>query len=68
MQKKKIQNKNTEKTDLKKEQQKETKTEDKNDNKDSDKKYVELGTEHCILKKIFKTAYRINSNLLKEFN
>ena len=24
--------------------------------------FVELGTEHCILKKIFKTAYRINSN------
>ena len=38
------------------------------DNKNGDKKYVELGTEHCILKKIFKTAYRINSNLLKEFN
>ena len=30
-----------------------------------DKKCFELGTEHCILKKIFKTAYRINSNLLK---
>ena len=28
------------------------------------KKYVELGTEHCVLKKIFKTANRINSNLL----
>ena len=32
------------------------------------KKNVELGTEHCILKKIFKTACRINSNLLKVFN
>lgn len=40
----------------------------KNNNKDICKKYVELGTEHCILKKIFKTAYRINSNLLKVFN
>ena len=45
------------------------KDEDKKNNKDGgDRKYVELGTEHCILKKIFKTAYRINSNLLKEFN
>ena len=44
------------------------KDEDKTNNKDADRKYVELGTEHCILKKIFKTAYRINSNLLKEFN
>ena len=42
--------------------------EEKNNNKDICKKYVELGTEHCILKKIFKTAYRINSNLLKVFN
>ena len=42
--------------------------EEKNNNKDTCKKYVELGTEHCILKKIFKTAYRINSNLLKVFN
>ena len=42
--------------------------EEKNNNKDVCKKYVELGTEHCILKKIFKTAYRINSNLLKVFN
>ena len=33
---------------------------DNNDNK----KYVDLGTEHCILKKIFKTANRVNSNLL----
>ena len=45
------------------------KEEVKNNNKDEDenedKKFVELGTEHCILKKIFKTAYRINSNLLK---
>jgi len=45
------------------------KEEAKNNNKDEDenedKKFVELGTEHCILKKIFKTAYRINSNLLK---
>ena len=37
-----------------------------NDDKDNnniiedEKKYVELGTEHCILKKIFQTAYRIN--------
>ena len=37
-------------------------------NKEEDKKFVELGTEHCILKKIFKTALRINSNLLKVFN
>lgn len=42
--------------------------EEKNNEKDTCKKYVELGTEHCILKKIFKTAYRINSNLLKVFN
>ena len=42
--------------------------EEKSNNKDMCKKYVELGTEHCILKKIFKTAYRINSNLLKVFN
>ena len=42
--------------------------EEKNNNQDMCKKYVELGTEHCILKKIFKTAYRINSNLLKVFN
>ena len=34
--------------------------EEKNNEKDTCKKYVELGTEHCILKKIFKTAYRIN--------
>ena len=27
-------------------------------------KSIELGTEHCILKKIFKTANRINSNFL----
>ena len=33
---------------------------DYNDNKT----YVDLGTEHCILKKIFKTANRVNSNLL----
>ena len=38
------------------------------DKKDDDKQFVELGTEHCILKKIFKTAFRINSNLLKVFN
>ena len=43
------------------------KEEAKYNNKDGneDNKFVELGTEHCILKKIFKTAYRINSNLLK---
>ena len=42
---------------------------DKKNNKNNDNnKFVELGTEHCILKKIFKTAYRINSNLLKVFN
>jgi len=43
------------------------KEEAKHNNKDGneDKKFFELGTEHCILKKIFKTAYRINSNLLK---
>ena len=44
---------------------------DNNDNNkdDDDKKtFVELGTERCILKKIFKTAFRINSNLLKVFN
>ena len=41
---------------------------DNNNDKDIRRKFVELGTEHCILKKIFKTAYRINSNLLKEFN
>ena len=35
---------------------------------EENKKFVELGTEHCILKKIFKTAYRINSNLLKVIN
>ena len=34
---------------------------EKNGNND---KIIELGTEHCILKKIFKTAKRINSNLL----
>ena len=27
-------------------------------------KNIDLGTEHCILKKLFKTANRINSNLL----
>ena len=37
-------------------------------NEEKNQKYVELGTEHCILKKIFKTAYRINSNLLKVVN
>ena len=41
---------------------------DNNNVNKEDKKYVELGTEHCILKKIFQTAYRINSNLLKVFN
>ena len=41
----------------------EAKHNDKEGNED--KKCFELGTEHCILKKIFKTAYRINSNLLK---
>ena len=41
----------------------EAKHNDKEGNED--KKFFELGTEHCILKKIFKTAYRINSNLLK---
>ena len=35
---------------------------DKNGNDGN--KSIELGTEHCILKKIFKTANRINSNLL----
>ena len=44
------------------------KDEDKKNNKDGDRKYVEFCLEHCILKKIFKTTYRINSNLLKEFN
>ena len=41
----------------------EAKHNDKEGNED--KKCFELGTEHCILKKKFKTAYRINSNLLK---
>ena len=39
------------------------KNSDDKDNKnifEDEKKYVELGTEHCILKKIFQTAYRIN--------
>ena len=36
---------------------------EKNGNNDNGK-CVDLGTEHCILKKIFKTANRINSNLL----
>ena len=41
---------------------------DDNNNVENEKKYVELGSEHCILKKLFQTAYRINSNLLKVFN
>ena len=32
------------------------------------KKYVDLGTQHCILKKIFQTAFRINSNIPKVNN
>ena len=46
------------------------KNEDKknyNNNKEN-KKYVELGTQHCILKKIFQTAFRINSNVSKVNN
>ena len=39
-----------------------------NDEENINKQFVELGTEHCILKKIFKTAFRINSNLLKVIN
>ena len=37
-------------------------SDDKDNNNifEDEKKYVELGTEHCILKKIFQTAYRIN--------
>ena len=38
-----------------------------NNNKEN-KKYVDLGTQHCILKKIFQTAFRINSNVPKVNN
>ena len=41
---------------------------DNYNNFEDDQNFVDLGTEHCILKKIFQTAFRINSNLLKEFN
>ena len=34
-------------------------------NFENEKNFMDLGTEHCILKKIFQTAFRINSNLLK---
>ena len=44
------------------------KNEDNNFNNKDNKKYVELGTQHCILKKIFQTAFRINSNVPKVNN
>ena len=33
-----------------------------NDDEGKEKDFVDLGTEHCILKKIFRTAHRVSSN------
>ena len=40
----------------------------KNYNNYENKKYIDLGTQHCILKKIFQTASSINSNKPKIIN